>query len=102
VDAPQDNTRDDVRRYGRRTFLLTTATGFSSLLWGKAAWNVASPVVLGIVDAFAPGLIHNWRIYTVASSMPRFDRRSWRLRVDGMVERPVELTYDQLLALPRA
>jgi DMSO/TMAO reductase YedYZ molybdopterin-dependent catalytic subunit len=34
--------------------------------------------------------------------MPTFDRRTWRLRIGGLVERPVDLTYDQLLALPRA
>jgi DMSO/TMAO reductase YedYZ molybdopterin-dependent catalytic subunit len=31
--------------------------------------------------------------------IPSVNVRSWRLRVDGMVERPFELTYDQLLAL---
>jgi len=34
--------------------------------------------------------------------MPTFDPRTWRLRVDGLVERPLELTYQQLLTLPRA
>jgi sulfoxide reductase catalytic subunit YedY len=34
--------------------------------------------------------------------MPTFDRRTWRLRIDGLVEEPVDLSYDQLLALPRA
>src|SRR5437870_4017944 len=34
--------------------------------------------------------------------MPVFDRRSWRLKIGGLVERPLELSYDELLALPRA
>jgi DMSO/TMAO reductase YedYZ molybdopterin-dependent catalytic subunit len=34
--------------------------------------------------------------------MPRFDRKTWRLRVEGRVERPLTLTYDDLLRLPRA
>ncbi len=34
--------------------------------------------------------------------MPRFDPATWRLRLDGLVERPRELTYAELLALPRA
>ena len=33
--------------------------------------------------------------------MPVFDRSSWRLRVDGLVERPLTLSYEELLALPR-
>ncbi len=43
-----------------------------------------------------------WRIYTVADSMPTFDPRTWRLRIDGLVERPRELSYEQLRSLPRA
>jgi DMSO/TMAO reductase YedYZ molybdopterin-dependent catalytic subunit len=34
--------------------------------------------------------------------MPRFDPRSWRLRIDGLVASPRELTYKELLRLPRA
>ena len=43
-----------------------------------------------------------WRIYTVANSMPTFDPTTWRLRVDGLVRQPLELSYDQLRALPKA
>jgi DMSO/TMAO reductase YedYZ molybdopterin-dependent catalytic subunit len=43
-----------------------------------------------------------WRIYTVASHMPSFDRRRWRLTIDGLVERPHSLSYEQLLGLPSA
>jgi DMSO/TMAO reductase YedYZ molybdopterin-dependent catalytic subunit len=43
-----------------------------------------------------------WRIYTVAGTMPTFDPASWRLRIEGLVEEPQELTYAQLRALPRA
>ena len=102
MDAREGNTRGDVRRYGRRTFLLTTAAGFSSLFWGNAVWAQASKIVLPVVDVIAPGLIPGWRIYTIAGDMPTFDRHTWRLRVDGLVEQPVDLTYDELLALPRA
>ena len=34
--------------------------------------------------------------------MPLFDERTWRLEITGLVERPVSLTYAQLLNLPRA
>ncbi len=102
MDALEGNTRGDVRRYGRRTFLLTSLAGFSSLFWGNAVWSQASKIVLPIVDVIAPGLRPGWRIYAISGHMPTFDRRTWRLRIDGLVERPLELTYDQLLALPRA
>ena len=102
MDSPDGGARGEVRSYGRRTFLLTTAAGFSSLLWAQPAWRTLSSVVVPVVDAFAPGLLPGWRIYTVAGTMPTFDRSTWRLRIDGLVERPLDLTYAQLLALPRA
>jgi len=34
--------------------------------------------------------------------MPTFDPDTWRLEIGGLVERKLELTYDDLRALPRA
>jgi DMSO/TMAO reductase YedYZ molybdopterin-dependent catalytic subunit len=91
------------RAYGRGTFLAVTGVGLSSLLWGKPAWQGVSGAARPLEDALPTGLVPSgWRIYTVAATMPRFDRRTWRLRVDGLVEQPLSLTYEELLALPRA
>ena len=43
-----------------------------------------------------------WRENTVEPSQPKFDATAYRLIVDGMVDNPVTLTYDQLRALPAA
>src|SRR5947208_1949000 len=90
------------RRFGRGVFLATVAGGVSSLLWGKAAWDhlshAASPVE-SLVPLLPSG---GWRIYTVSGSLPRFDEKSWRLRVGGHVRKPVSLSYRELLALPKA
>jgi DMSO/TMAO reductase YedYZ molybdopterin-dependent catalytic subunit len=102
MDAGRD-TRGDERTYGRRAFLGVTAVGLSSLFWGKSAWNALSGVTSGVESALPPGLIPSgWRIYTVADTMPTFDPKTWRLRVDGLVERPRTLTYEELRSLPRA
>jgi DMSO/TMAO reductase YedYZ molybdopterin-dependent catalytic subunit len=91
------------RAYGRRTFLAVTGLGLSSLLWGKPAWRTVSGATRPLENALPAGLVPSgWRIYTVAATMPRFDRKTWRLRVDGLVEQPLSLTYEELLALPRA
>ena len=102
-EAPGE-TPVELRAYGRRTFLAVTGIGLSSLLWAKPVWQVVSGAAQPLQGALPSGLIPSsgWRIYTVASTMPRFDRTSWRLRVEGLVERPVTLTYDELLELPRA
>lgn len=86
---------NETHLYGRRAFLGVTAVGLSSLLWGRAAWDA-------FVSVAPPSLVPGWRIYTVASSMPRFDPATWRLTIDGLVGVPQSITYDQLRALPSA
>jgi DMSO/TMAO reductase YedYZ molybdopterin-dependent catalytic subunit len=69
------------------------------VFWAKPVWSQLSGVVPSAVKQVVPS---GWRIYTVAATMPRFDPAAWRLRIDGLVERPQELTYAQLRVLPRA
>lgn len=91
----------ETRMYGRRAFLGVTAVGLSSLVWGRAAWQAVSSAAQPFEAVLPPGLIPSgWRIYTVASTMPTFDRKTWRLRIDGLVDRPLSLNYEELLALP--
>jgi DMSO/TMAO reductase YedYZ molybdopterin-dependent catalytic subunit len=100
---PGAGARGEQRAYGRRTFLAVTAAGLSSLLWGKAAWRLFSGAAGGLEAALPAGLVPSgWRIYTIAATMPRFDPASWRLRIDGLVERPQKLSYAELRSLPRA
>jgi len=88
------------RRYGRAVFLGTVLTGVSSLVWGRPLWSRISHAA-GPIESYVPLVpTGGWRIYTVASTMPGFDQGTWRLRVGGRVDRPVELTYDELRALP--
>ncbi len=94
---------DELRRYGRRTFLAVTAAGLSSLVWAKPVWDFVAGAARPIENALPPSLFPNgWRIYTVADTMPRFDPATWRLSIDGLVGQPLSLRYDELLRLPRA
>jgi DMSO/TMAO reductase YedYZ molybdopterin-dependent catalytic subunit len=103
MDSPSVTGEPEPRRYGRRLFLATVVGGISSLYWGKAAWDQVSGVVSPVADAVAPILPSGgWRIYTISGQMPVFDPATWRLRIGGLVEQPVSLTYDELRALPRA
>ena len=94
---------DDSRPYGRRAFLAVVAGGVSSLWWARPASRVLSPLTSGI-SQLAGNLfpVGGWRIYTISGSMPVFDPREWSLRIDGLVRKPVNLSYDELRALPRA
>ena len=94
---------EEPRPYGRRAFLGLLAGGASSLLWAGPAAAIFSPLTSQFSQLLGNLLpIGGWRIYTISGSMPLFDEREWRLEIDGLVERPVSLTYAQLLALPRA
>ena len=97
----------DERRYGRGAFLAVLAGGVSALAWAEPAWRALSERLRPVAEVLPEGVrelvpSQGWRIYTVADSMPRFDPATWRLRIDGLVERPRDLSYDELLALPRA
>jgi DMSO/TMAO reductase YedYZ molybdopterin-dependent catalytic subunit len=102
VDARVTPGEDGSRRIGRGVFLATVAGGLTSLYWGKAAWSRVSSALGGVESAIPLVPSKGWRIYTVAASMPRFDPASWRLKVGGLVERPLELSYEELRGLPQA
>lgn len=64
---------------------------------------------LGLVGFGAVGVLtskwirdqlEGFRFNTVERPRPEFDPATYRLRIEGDVDRPLELTYDELLALP--
>src|ERR1051325_50019 len=100
MDSPPAPEQEP-RRYGRRIFLATVVGGISSLYWGKAAWDHVTGVISPVANAVAPILpTGGWRIYTISGHMPEFDPATWRLKIGGLVEKPLSLTYDELRALP--
>jgi DMSO/TMAO reductase YedYZ molybdopterin-dependent catalytic subunit len=91
------------RRYGRRVFLGVVAGGLTSFAWAPAASRILSPLTSAasqlVGNVFPVG---GWRIYTISGSMPVFDPKTWSLTVDGLVERKIEVTYEELRGLPAA
>jgi DMSO/TMAO reductase YedYZ molybdopterin-dependent catalytic subunit len=88
---------------GRAAFLGTIAAGVAGIAAAPAisrALSGVSGAVPGAVKALVPS--QGWRIYTVASPMPTFDPASYRLRLTGLVERPVTLSWREVAALPGA
>lgn len=92
------------RLLGRRAFFGVVGVGVSGLLWGGQAARLAQkPTALlpeGVRAAIPLG--EGWRIYAVNPPYPHFDPATWRLSIDGLVDRPQRLTHAQLLALPAA
>lgn len=54
------------------------------------------------VEGITPLVTPNERFYRIDTALlvPRPDLDTWRLRVTGMVDRELELTYDELVAMP--
>src|SRR5262245_46292987 len=91
---------------GRRVVLgllglgaLGIATGSTlSQLTGRVA-SALSPHDPTGISGLIPGT--GWRYYTVTNGFPYQSPSSYRLRVSGLVSRPLVLTYDELRAMPR-
>ena len=60
----------------------------------------ALPAALA-VDGISPLVVPNRDFYRIDTSLltPRLDAATWKLRVDGMVDHPFTITYDELLAM---
>ncbi len=106
-DRPLETPRENpgARRLGRAAFLGVVGAGAATLFYGDAVSRVVSRFTNPLSDA--TGLSRyiptsGWRIYTVADSMPNFDPATWRLRIDGLVRNPMDLSHRELLALPKA
>jgi DMSO/TMAO reductase YedYZ molybdopterin-dependent catalytic subunit len=61
---------------------------------------IAGGLAVGALSMRAFALVDGWRENTVESSRPVFDPESYRLTIDGLVERPLTVDYDALRALP--
>ncbi|MEZ5102745.1 MAG: molybdopterin-dependent oxidoreductase [Thermoleophilia bacterium] len=84
--------------YGRRAFLSAVAAGLTGLVWAEPALRAVGSLLPGGAEAIVPTT--GWRIYTV-SGIPAVDPAVWRLRVGGLVERPLELSLHDLDDLPQ-
>jgi DMSO/TMAO reductase YedYZ molybdopterin-dependent catalytic subunit len=53
------------------------------------------------VDGLTPYIVPNDRFYRIDTALlvPQVDARSWSLSVTGMVDRPFEISFDELLAM---
>ena len=99
----ESGSSPELRPIGRRAFLGVVAAGLSSIAWGPPVWRVARDALLPLAPMMPPPLAdlvrNGWRIYTV-TGIPHVDRATYRLRVGGLVDRPMELRLRDLQRLP--
>jgi DMSO/TMAO reductase YedYZ molybdopterin-dependent catalytic subunit len=87
---------EEGRRIGRAAFLGALGAGLAGI--------VIAPRIGGgvnrILGTVLPVPQDGWRIYNVAPPLPRFDPATYRLRVSGLVARPLHLSWPEVAALP--
>jgi DMSO/TMAO reductase YedYZ molybdopterin-dependent catalytic subunit len=92
---------DKVTHVGRRTVLGLTGLGVLGVAVGASVQNAVGGALttvsdgLGSLGALIPGA-DRFRIYTVTNSIPIISASKYRLVVNGMVERPLSLSLDDL------
>ena len=86
---------------------MTDKTKMERAIEGKARLREklgqALPRALGGRDRLPPGqhLVQNFPILDLGIH-PRFDAANWRFRVEGEVENPIDLSWEEFTALPKA
>lgn len=94
---------DDARvtHVGRRAVLGLAGLGVVGIGVGAAVQNAVGGALtrvsdsLGGLGALIPGA-DNFRIYTVTGRLPSIPTGAYRLKVEGMVDRPLSLSVDDL------
>jgi DMSO/TMAO reductase YedYZ molybdopterin-dependent catalytic subunit len=91
---------------GRRVFLGLLGVGAVSVVFGEKIqdWLTkgTAPLVrndpTGVVGDLLP--VEGFRFYTITGSFPNHPRSTYTLTVNGLVDHPYTLNYDQLTAMP--
>lgn len=86
------------RRVGRRLFLAMIAGGAGVLAGGAHLMEGLGNIPL--LRGFIPS--DGFYFYTVSTVEPSFDGHHWDLRVEGMVDRPLTISYADLVALDQS
>ena len=91
AESPTHSQSDEVN-IGRRAFLGVVIAGLAALFLGKDLFSwISGPRASSGTAGF--------RINSVGGT-PEFDEDSWRLDVDGLVRKPLNLTFAELAGLP--
>ena len=102
--APGTNTNRG-SPVGRRVFLGFIGLGVVGVATGAAVQGWLERTVAPIIGRDPTGLlallpIGRFRIYTVTGGLPERSRAEYRLRVGGLVDEPLDLSFAELTSMP--
>jgi DMSO/TMAO reductase YedYZ molybdopterin-dependent catalytic subunit len=90
---------------GRRVILGMGALGAAGILVGSRVQDWLGNVLAPVTARDGTGLssllpVGRFRIYSVTGALPSRSAADYRLLIDGLVDKPRTLTFDELTALP--
>ena len=85
---------------GRRVVLAMLGLGGAGILFGKSIQDGLARTLSPNVAALLPSG-GRFRIYSVTGFLPKRSTAKYRLAVEGLVDRPLDLGFDELLAMPQ-
>ncbi|HEX4219811.1 MAG TPA: molybdopterin-dependent oxidoreductase, partial [Acidimicrobiales bacterium] len=91
---------DRPKRVGRRVFIGMVGLGALGIAVGARVQSVVGSALGSGLGGLLPGG-DRFRIYTITNSFPQIARSAYRLQVTGLVNKPLELTVDDIEAMPR-
>ena len=91
---------------GRRVFLGLVGLGAVGIVTGAAVQGWLERAIAPIIGRDPTGVLSllpvgRFRFYTVTGSFPDRSRAEYRLRVDGLVDTPLDLSFDDLRGMDR-
>ena len=92
---------------GRRVVLGMLGLGGAGILFGARVQDALESALGPVTARDGTGLssllpVGRFRIYTVTGTLPAMAPADWRMTVGGFVDRPFEIGFDELRALPPA
>ena len=87
---------------GRRLFLGMAGLTAAGVLWGTKAQDLVERFARGSgggISSLLPA--GRFRIYSVTGALPDKAPGDWQMKVTGLVERPMAVTFEQLQAMPQ-
>jgi DMSO/TMAO reductase YedYZ molybdopterin-dependent catalytic subunit len=106
AESPEGASARSGSPIGRRVFLSLIGLGAAGVVFGAKVQNNlerwAAPIeakdFTGLLSLLPLG---RFRFYTITGNFPHRDRSAYKLQVTGLVERPLTLSYAQLVSMPR-
>ena len=101
-ESPPDGAPEATTRRPTRRRFLALAAAFVAAVAGVVAFGRSLLTRLPPIQLPPSDYLGDFKVNTVEPTTPEFDEATWRLKVDGLVERPQKLTFSELSELPLA